>query len=108
MRHDFRGCLRRVGIRPPSGQVKVNATLRNEVSMRLRSVDQLSRDDGGGGTTLECASIERGVAGFAGALLYVVRPGTIQRKNSDVGGLARSELALLAENPRRTGGEEFD
>jgi hypothetical protein len=49
----------------------------NSSSGKLSAVNQFARNDSCHGAALKCAAVERRVARFAGAFLYVVRPGTI-------------------------------
>jgi len=65
-------------------------------------------DDGGHGCAFEGASVEGGVAGFAGGLLYIVDPFVRGGKNGEVGGLASGDLTFDSEDLGGACREEFD
>lgn len=72
------------------------------------TVDDFAGDDCGRRPAFELTAVEGRIAGFAGGVFHAVGPGTIKRKNREVGGFAGSKLAFLAEDARGASGKEFD
>lgn len=74
----------------------------------LHFVSKSTGDDGSNLAAFEGASVEGGVARFAGRLFYVVGPFVRGGKNREVGGLARGDFSFDAEDARGAASKQFD
>jgi len=71
-------------------------------------IHDLAGDDGSYRSAFEGASIERGVAEFAGGFGGTEGPWAVERKNGEVRGLAGRDGAFQAEDAPGAGGEKLD